>query len=74
MTAEAIVKKVRQRRVEKMPSQKDSELPADSSTGAAPDSLTPALPSVRLEPAEKTDKKLIKAMAKAGKKEAKKNK
>lgn len=74
MTAEAIVKKVRQRRAGKMPSQNGGELPADSTTGPAPDTLTPVLPSTRLEPAEKTDKKMIKAMAKAVKKEAKKNK
>lgn len=72
MMAEAIVRKVRLQRAEKSQLPNDSGLPSNSTTGAAPDSAKPTLSSARPEPEEKSDKKLIKAMAKARKKEAKK--
>jgi hypothetical protein len=73
MTAEAVVKKVRQRRAEKTQLPNESGLPSETTTGVAPDSLKQASSSTRPEAAEIPDKKLIKAMAKARKKEAKKN-
>jgi hypothetical protein len=72
MTAEAIVKKVRQSRAEKSQLPNESSLPPETTTGAAPNSLKQASSSTRSEAAEMPDKKLIKAMAKARKKEAKK--
>lgn len=72
MAAEAIVKKVRQHRAGKSQLPNEGGLPSDTTTGAAPDSLKQASSSTRPEAAGKIDKKLIKAMAKADKKEAKK--
>jgi hypothetical protein len=72
MTAEAVVKKVRKYRTEKSQLPNESGLPSNTTTSPSSDSLTPASPSTIPEAGQKLDKKLIKAMAKADKKEAKK--
>jgi hypothetical protein len=71
MTAEAVVKKVRGRRTEKSQLPNESGLPSDTTTSAALDPLKSASSSNIPETGQKLDKKLIKSMAKADKKEAK---
>jgi hypothetical protein len=71
MTAEAVVKKVRGRRTEKSQLPNEGKLPSDTTTSPAPDSLKSAS-SIISEAGQKLDKKIIKAIAKADKKDAKK--
>ena len=71
MIAEAVARKIRQRREEKSYLPNEGILLSDSTTSVAPNHLKQKSSSTRPVSAEKPDKKLIKAMAKARKKEAK---
>jgi hypothetical protein len=71
MMAEAIAKKVRQRRAGKSPSPNEGILSPGSATGTDSGSMKTKSSSIMPDSAENPDKKLIKAMAKARKKEAK---
>jgi hypothetical protein len=71
MMAEAIAKKVRQRRAGKSPSSNEGMPSPGSKTGTVSDSLKTESFSIMPDSAKNLDKKLIKAMAKARKKESK---
>jgi hypothetical protein len=72
MAANAIAKNIRQRREGKSQLPNEGGLPSDKATSVAPDYLKPTSSSTRPDAAGKLNKKLIKAMAKANKKDAKK--
>jgi hypothetical protein len=71
MMAEAVAKKVRQRRAGKSQFPNEGIPSSGSTTSVVSDSLNTKSSSIMPDSAENLDKKLIKVMAKARKKEAK---
>ncbi|HUN56004.1 MAG TPA: hypothetical protein VMU29_12710 [Smithella sp.] len=71
MTAEAVAKKIRQRRAGKPQLPNEGAPSPDLKTGAVPDYPKSKSSSTGSDQAVGSDKKIIKAMAKARKKEAK---
>ena len=72
MAANAIAKNIRQRREGKSQLPKEGGLPSETTTGVVPYSIKPESSAKSPDATGKSDKKLIKALAKANKKESKK--